>query len=284
MTWRRFHRVTARLAGSTAWALLLLACGSRTELTTPPPLPPPPVCGDGVVEGDEQCDLGPDNREQPALELVVAGVASPIMPLDNAVTAVGFYDYRSESSQTGLEEPDLCASFLHRDLRSGVLSLGSHLGIDEDASGITLDYGAANMIIEGLPSGATLVVADEPTEEVFDFGDTVEGRWEFWRNSDGLMVEGLPFPGDWEVTVAVSFFAGITRWSYFDGQTGRPVAQVLDPSEPIVLRAWDEPSACRTDCRLPACGDGFVDGGEVCDDGNRVGGDGCSADCLAVSP
>ncbi|MBE4751653.1 tandem-95 repeat protein [Corallococcus sp. ZKHCc1 1396] len=32
----------------------------------------------------------------------------------------------------------------------------------------------------------------------------------------------------------------------------------------------------------PVCGDGTVDSGEVCDDGNRVAGDGCRADCQGV--
>lgn len=32
-------------------------------------------------------------------------------------------------------------------------------------------------------------------------------------------------------------------------------------------------------CRAPACGDGFVDAGEDCDDGNGTAGDGCEADC-----
>ncbi|MCA9771234.1 MAG: DUF4215 domain-containing protein, partial [Myxococcales bacterium] len=30
----------------------------------------------------------------------------------------------------------------------------------------------------------------------------------------------------------------------------------------------------------PYCGDGALDGGEECDDGNSASGDGCSADCL----
>lgn len=29
----------------------------------------------------------------------------------------------------------------------------------------------------------------------------------------------------------------------------------------------DEPNACRTDCRAPFCGDGVLDDGEACDDG-----------------
>lgn len=38
---------------------------------------------------------------------------------------------------------------------------------------------------------------------------------------------------------------------------------------------------CPADCRQP-CGDGYRDPGEACDDGNTVGGDGCSADCKTV--
>jgi uncharacterized repeat protein (TIGR01451 family) len=42
-----------------------------------------------------------------------------------------------------------------------------------------------------------------------------------------------------------------------------------------------DPDACRTDCTLPFCGDGVLDpgNGEECDDGNNVDGDGCSATC-----
>jgi cysteine-rich repeat protein len=34
----------------------------------------------------------------------------------------------------------------------------------------------------------------------------------------------------------------------------------------------------------PACGDGHVDPGEACDDGNRINGDGCSATCAVEQP
>jgi len=40
-----------------------------------------------------------------------------------------------------------------------------------------------------------------------------------------------------------------------------------------------DPDACRTDCTLPYCGDGVLDTGEECDDGNNDDGDGCSAEC-----
>ncbi|RYZ68525.1 MAG: DUF4215 domain-containing protein, partial [Proteobacteria bacterium] len=44
--------------------------------------------------------------------------------------------------------------------------------------------------------------------------------------------------------------------------------------------------SCTTECTLgPRCGDGTIQtaGGETCDDGNRVNGDGCSAACLRES-
>jgi cysteine-rich repeat protein len=37
--------------------------------------------------------------------------------------------------------------------------------------------------------------------------------------------------------------------------------------------------ACRTTCRIAGCGDNVLDPGEACDDGNRLGGDGCAATC-----
>lgn len=43
-----------------------------------------------------------------------------------------------------------------------------------------------------------------------------------------------------------------------------------------------EPGFCRSTCRIPRCGDGILDGSEVCDDGNVVAADGCSATCLRL--
>ncbi|MBN1770704.1 MAG: DUF4215 domain-containing protein [Deltaproteobacteria bacterium] len=39
------------------------------------------------------------------------------------------------------------------------------------------------------------------------------------------------------------------------------------------------PNACRTDCARPRCGDGVVDIGEACDDGNSIDDDECRNDC-----
>ncbi|HLC47378.1 MAG TPA: DUF4215 domain-containing protein [Candidatus Nanoarchaeia archaeon] len=38
-------------------------------------------------------------------------------------------------------------------------------------------------------------------------------------------------------------------------------------------------NACRTNCEDAGCGDGIIDSGESCDDGNIIDGDGCTASC-----
>ena len=40
---------------------------------------------------------------------------------------------------------------------------------------------------------------------------------------------------------------------------------------------------CGNSCLLPVCGDGVVDPGEACDDGNDVATDDCLNDCTAAS-
>jgi len=46
--------------------------------------------------------------------------------------------------------------------------------------------------------------------------------------------------------------------------------------------ANNDTGLCSTHCQIARCGDGFLQPGEVCDDGNNVSGDGCSADCKSI--
>ncbi len=240
------------------------------------------VCGNGVVEAPEECDLGAANEDRPALELLHAVLPRgrrPIMPVDEARTVVDFYDYRSESSHTGFEGRDLSALFLYRDTQSEVLSLVNHHGIDEDTTGITLPHGLVATDWTGVPPGVAITVGDEAQEFFFFAEDEIHGRFEFWRNTDGGALSELPFPGDWQIDVTVTFELGITTWHFFDADRS---AIVLDEALVASIVAHSTPSRCRTDCVVPRCGDGFVDGGEVCDDGNVADGDGCAADCRSL--
>ncbi len=242
-----------------------------------------PVCGDGRRAGAEECDLGAMNGDRPAFLISQpSGTRIATDALVRARTAVAFYDYRSASSHTGLERVSESRIYLYVDSGTGRLSLVLTHGIDFDTSGERQPSARVNMDITGLPSGVTLDVVDDPglsPAEATKTGNMAAGRWSFNQNSDGMVLGGLPFPGVWKVTVTPQFMMGLTTWGWVRQDAVR-IPLVM--TEPITIEAFDTSTFCGTDCRVPRCGDGKFQGGEVCDDGNVVGGDGCAADCKSL--
>ncbi len=242
-----------------------------------------PVCGDGRRAGGEECDLGAMNGDRPAFLISQpSGTRIATDALVRAKTAVVFYDYRSASSHTGLERVGESRIYLYVDSGTGRLSLVLTHGIDLDSSGERQPMSTVNMDITGLPSAVTLDVIDDPNlqpAEASKSGATATGRWNFTNNSDGMVLGGLPFPGVWRVTVTPQFTAGITTWGWVKQDA---VRIPLKTNEPITIEAFDTSTFCGTDCKVPRCGDGKFQGGEVCDDGNTTGGDGCAADCKSL--
>jgi len=55
---------------------------------------------------------------------------------------------------------------------------------------------------------------------------------------------------------------------------------IVDPGEECDDGNANNNDDCRNDCTIPLCGDGILDPGEECDDGNLEDGDGCSATCM----
>ena len=84
------------------------------------------VCGDGVREGAEQCDNGAENGDRPAFLISQpSGTSIATNPLIRGKTAIAFYDYRSASSHTGLEQVGESRIYLYVDTRTGHLSLNN---------------------------------------------------------------------------------------------------------------------------------------------------------------
>jgi cysteine-rich repeat protein len=241
----------------------------------------PPVCGDRKVAGTEQCDLGPDNGDRPAFLITQpSGVRFGTNPLVRGQSSVSFYDFFSASSHTGFEESEESRIYLYVDSGTGRLSLVLTHGIDADSSGMTQPSAVVEMDVTGLPPGVDVELADDTPNEFFSTGPgTATGRWNFGGNSDGGVLGAFPFPGSWKVVVTPRFLQGISSWGWVTHTLERTP---LVMTEPITIEAFGAGTACRKDCTIPRCGDGILDGGEVCDDGNTESGDGCSSTCTSL--
>jgi cysteine-rich repeat protein len=249
------------------------------DLSACTPLCRLPVCGDGFVRPVvEECDLGGANEDRPAILLINDPLSTPVTPLQRSATAVAFYDYSSVSAHTGFEELHASRLFLYQETAAPGLSLFTFHGIDLDSTGQDEGDGAVQQTISGLPSGVFIALGDEPNELSLQSGGTAIGNWSYHHNTDGGVLGGIPFPGSWRIEVDSSFIASITSWDYVDGD-GTMISLSLPTA---ILQAFDGPSACRTDCTVPRCGDGRLDGGEVCDDGGTTSGDGCAGDCKST--
>jgi cysteine-rich repeat protein len=239
-------------------------------------------CGDGFVHtGVEACDDGPANKDLPAFMLVQGSLARAVSPVGRQASVVEFYDYKSASAHTGFEDLRGSRLFLYRDLSpGGLLSLVTIHGIDAQASGEVQPSSRVQQEFSGVPAGAFVAVSDDKNELVKPSPTEAMGDWNFDGNSDGGALADLPSPGAFDITVSSSFIKGIDTWDYVDGDS-TPIS--LDRVVTARLLSFEAPSTCRLDCTVPRCGDGILDGGEVCDDGNTTGGDGCAADCRSTN-
>jgi cysteine-rich repeat protein len=231
------------------------------------------------VEPGEQCDLGAANADRPAFVVTQSNLVFAVTPYAQVASSANFYDYVSASGHTGLEKLDTSLILLYLDRTATALSLIVEHGIDASTTSQQQPASKIQMLFSGLPAGCAVAVSDDAGELAMSSATTAAGRWSFKGNTDGGVLTGFPIPGSWEVLISPAFLSGITTWTWVQGSTS---VVNLDLTVPIDIKAYASPSSCRTNCTIPRCGDGILDGGEVCDDGNNVNGDGCSSDCLSA--
>lgn len=243
-----------------------------------PPVDRPAFCGDGVVAPGEACDRGADNGPTDAFVLSQPGRPTQVVrPLVRSGPVAGFYRYESASAHTGFEDVGLVNHLLYVDAATGTLSLVFVAGRDGDI-GIPPEQPDSALQVNwtGVPGGARVAASDDDGEFTSPGAGLFQGRWSFQNNTDGGAIEGLSWDQPWRISASTIRAEGVTR-SRFVGRDGATLSLVLRDDVVLTHRAGGD--LCREDCRRPVCGDGQLDGGERCDDGNNASGDGCSADC-----
>lgn len=223
-------------------AIVGAACGARTPL--PDVRPRSPLCGNGVVDPGEECDLGAGNSDAiSAFAVTQNGVTFQVHPLARDKSASDFYDYVGASSFTGLEVQAESRIYLYLDERSSQLSLIVNHNIFNDGTG------SASMHVTGLPRDFKIDLSDDDGELERSGDDSADGNWQWWSNTDGGVIGGLC--GPWtKIEVAPSFTEGISTWVWVDGDgTKKP----LDLARSITLTMVPQ---CHTDCTYAtsACG------------------------------
>jgi cysteine-rich repeat protein len=204
----------------------------------------PAGCGNGVVEGTEQCDGTPGCRSDCTLIVCGDGVVDTGEQCDDGNTVSGDGCSRSCQLET------VCGN--------GVVEGAEQCDDKNNLSG------------DGCSSTCQLEAV---------CGDGIVGGVE--RCDDGGTCLGGSEPAGTHCDLAHPCLSGGTCTPQNgDGCSSicRPEAGcgngVLEGAEQC-----DSTPGCRSDCTLIVCGDGMLDTSEQCDDGNTVSGDGCSRDC-----
>ena len=156
-------------------------------------------------------------------------------PIRGDLDVVTFYDYYSASGHTGLERAGESVAYLYLEEPTGQLSLILTHGVDYDTTGQEQGPASVEMDLEGVPTGATIAVADDaPNEFSSPAAGRIEGRWTFDHNSDGGVVTGLG--GRWRITIAPRLTTGLSAWSWLHPGQRRAA---LDPTMPVTIESLD---------------------------------------------
>ena len=201
-------------------------------------------CGDGIIGGTEECDVGNDNDSDACLNACTTAVCGDgVARTDKEPNEEGY-----EACDDGNEEQrDLCLNgCIAASCGDGFLGPG-----------------------EGCDDGN---LSDD---------DDCNSRCQLARCGDGLIRlgveecdDGNEVQNDACTRLCESARCGdeIVRMDLVEGEEG---FEACDDAND------EQTDGCLNDCRLPRCGDGFIqDGIETCDDGNLDNTDACTNSCI----
>ncbi|MGB0589739.1 MAG: lamin tail domain-containing protein [Myxococcota bacterium] len=275
----------------------------------------PPICGNGSVEGDEVCDDGNPfvgdgcspsckaSLAQPGDLIITEVMQNPDASLDEAgewfeIVNASAMTWNLAGWRVTDEGEDAFTVSVSLELPPGaraVLGRSADLAVNGGVD-VDVEYGAA-MLLE---NGADVIALHAPQGALPDSGPVDRVAWTGaapWPDPIGASMALEPNltdavnNDDGGVWCAATEIFGAGDFGTPGTANGPCVVAAcgngyIEPGEACDDGEENgfEPGFCRPDCTPPLCGDGIVDPGEGCDDGNLTTGDGCEVTCLVTDP
>ena len=283
-------------------AVLLNGCGappsptvtpSLTPTNTPTATPTPtPYCGDGIVQGDEECDDGNSNNNDACKSDCTFNVCA------DGVVRHGVEQCDDGNGNDG----DPCKS----DCTLNVCGDGVvRTGIEQCDDGDRVNGDGCDSNCKPTGCGNGIATAGEECDDGNGFeGDGCDSNCRLSACGNGVRApneqcdDGALDDGDGcdSNCTPTGCGNGIVNAGEACDDGNRVSGDGCDDNctptgcgNGIVAgaEACDDGNqingdSCNNDCTVPGCGDGTVSGAEICDDGTKVNGDGCDNNCTAT--
>ncbi len=171
-------------------------------------------------------------QEQVTFFIVKQGeFSTSIAPVTSDKSAVAFYNFSNDQSNSGLEIASHSLLFLYREATTGALSLI----VIHSKPGTSA--GEARLSFAGLPSGAVLSLRDDPNDTYTFSPPTASASWRWLpEHNDGLVINNLG--EEFEIIITPNFVSGIESWDLLS-QEDTEIKNIPLPSltEPVTILA-----------------------------------------------
>ena len=242
-----------------------------------------PYCGDGIVNGNEQCDKGLHEDGTPLLDqngVPVGGNGG----YNGCLADCTLSEHCGDGSLNGDEKCDQGTD------ENGVsLNVGGYNGCKNDCSGPELFCG------DGIVNGneqcdqGVMDAQGNLTGGTGAYGGCLSTCHLASRCGDGILDAQEACDGEPGCT-ETCVYGPICGDGHVDAGEACDEGMLSPLGRPMIVDGTGKPmggygnyGGCMPDCSKAAyCGDGKIDAGEICDDGNNTANDGCAANCHAV--
>jgi PKD repeat protein len=155
-----------------------------------------------------------------------------ITPLEGPGSAIDYYNFTDNKSNTGLEEVNTAVFFLYQDPTLGTTSLFVLL------SGANGTAGTAKVVLSGVPAGADFTVKDDELDfrDVWELNPPAGNVTWAWDDakSDGMVLG--PLGRDFEISLFPQFTTGITMVKFLSGNAMAPTEISLNLIDAFTIK------------------------------------------------